>query len=257
MNIFSPPVEGLVAIGAVMILLWFFSVFLRNVSIIDLFWGPVIAIAGLAYWLGLDEPGMRANIVLGLAWVWALRLGIYLFSRNAGKPEDRRYVDMRRRNDPAFWLKSLYLVFALQAVLAWIVSAPLYGAMHGSSEMGLLDYLGIAIFVFGFVWETFADAQLAAFLRNRKNTDAVMDGGLWRYSRHPNYFGEFCLWWGFGLIAVSAGAAWTLIGPLVLSFFLLKVSGVAMLEKDIGGRRPAYQEYIEKTSAFLPRPPRT
>jgi steroid 5-alpha reductase family enzyme len=239
-----------------MLLLWLISVYLRNVSIIDLFWGPAIAVAGTAYWLTADESSARATIVLVFVWIWALRLGVYLAGRNAGKPEDRRYADMRRRHDPGFWLKSLILVFALQAVLAWIVSAPLFGAMQGDASLGLLDYFGMAVFLFGLVWESLADFQLARFLRDRTSKDAVLDTGVWRYSRHPNYFGEFTLWWGLWLLAVAAGAWWTIVGPLLLSFFLLKVSGVAMLEKDIAERRPAYLNYIAKTSAFIPRQPR-
>jgi steroid 5-alpha reductase family enzyme len=163
---------------------------------------------------------------------------------------------MRRRHDPGFWLKSLYLVFALQAVLAWIISLPLFGAMHGDAPLGLLDYLGAAVFLFGLLWESLADFQLARFLRTRTSQDAVLDSGVWRYSRHPNYFGEFALWWGLWLLAVAGGAWWTIISPLLLSFLLLKVSGVAMLEKDIAERRPAYRDYIRKTSAFFPRLPR-
>jgi len=255
-SLLQSSLAGLQLVLLLMVLLWLVSVYLRNVSIIDLFWGPAIAVAATAYWLTADEHSARATLVLVLAWMWALRLGIYLAFRNAGKPEDRRYADMRRRHDPGFWLKSLILVFTLQAVLAWIVSAPLFGAMRGDAPLGLLDYLGVAVFLFGLVWESLADLQLARFLRNRTTKDAVLDTGVWRYSRHPNYFGEFTLWWGLWLIAAAAGAWWTIIGPLLLSFFLLKVSGVAMLEKDIAERRPAYRDYIAKTSAFIPRPPR-
>ena len=251
----SALVVGLVAITVTMIVLWFFSVFLRNVSIVDLFWGPVIALAGYFYFLPLTSPSPRASLVLILVTVWALRLGIYLFGRNRGKREDRRYAAMRKRNDPAFWFKSLYLVFLLQAFLAWVVSFPVYGAMQGDVPLGVIDYAGVALFLFGLIWESLADWQLAHFLKNKTNRDSVLDTGVWRYSRHPNYFGEFCLWWGLWLLAVAAGAEWTIVGPLLLSFFLLRISGVAMLEKDISERRPAYQEYIRKTSAFFPRPP--
>jgi len=243
---------GLLAITIVMVVVWFFSVFLRNVSIIDLFWGPVIAIAGLTYWQSLAEPSMRAMLVLSLVVLWALRLGAYLLMRNSGKPEDRRYQAMRKRNDPAFWFKSLYLVFLLQALLAWIVSLPVYGAMQGASPLGVIDYIGLLLFVFGFGWEIIADAQLARFLNNKANAGSVLNTGVWRYCRHPNYFGEFCLWWGLWLFALAAGAWWTIAGPLLLSFFLLKVSGVVMLEQDISERRPAYQDYIRNTSAFFP-----
>jgi len=254
-SLFPSLLAGLQLVALLMLLVWLVSVFLGNVSIIDLFWGPAVAVAGTAYWVWADVPGARGTLILVLVWLWALRLGIYLTSRNAGKPEDRRYADMRRRHDPGFWLKSLYLVFALQAVLAWIISLPLFGAMQGAAPLGLLDYLGAAVFLFGLLWESLADFQLARFLRMRTSQDAVLDTGVWRYSRHPNYFGEFALWWGLWLIAAAGGAWWTIISPLLLSFLLLKVSGVAMLEKDIAERRPAYRDYILKTSAFFPRPP--
>lgn len=255
-SLFPSLLAGLQLVALLMLLLWLVSIFLGNVSIIDLFWGPAVAVAGTVYWVLADTPGARGTLMLVLVWLWALRLCIYLTSRNAGKPEDRRYADMRRRHDPGFWLKSLYIVFALQAVLAWIISAPLLGAMRGDAPLGLLDYLGTAVFLFGLIWESLADLQLARFLRNRSSQAAVLDTGVWRYSRHPNYFGEFTLWWGLWLIAVAGGAWWTIISPLLLSFLLLKVSGVAMLEKDIAERRPAYRDYMRKTSAFVPRLPR-
>lgn len=255
MQLLAESLPGLFAILAMMLVLWVVSVLLRNASIVDLFWGPAIAVGGTAYYLGADAPDARAQLVLVLVWLWALRLGVYLTLRNFGKPEDRRYTAMRERHDPGFWYKSLYLVFGLQAVLAWIVGAPLFGAIRADAPLGWLDYLGVLVFAVGLVWESVADWQLARFLRTRDNSGAVMDKGLWRYSRHPNYFGEFCLWWGIWLIAVSAGAWWTLFGPLLLSFFLLRVSGVSLLEQDITERRPAYQDYIRRTSTFFPWPP--
>jgi steroid 5-alpha reductase family enzyme len=253
----SQLLPGLYATLLLMVMLWLISVPLRNVSIIDMFWGVAVAGAGLAYWTQLEQPGTRANLCLLFAGLWALRLWLYLFKRTLGKPEDRRYADMRRRHDPGFWWKSLVIVFVLQAVLGWVISMPLYGAMQGDMGLGLMDFAGVGLFIFGLCFETIADWQLARFLRQRANSEAVLDSGVWRYSRHPNYFGEFCLWWGFWLMAASAGAWWTIIGPLLLSFFLLKVSGVTMLEKDIGERRPAYQDYIRKTAAFFPRLPKS
>lgn len=257
MNTLLSMLPGLYAALALMTVLWCISIPLRDVSIIDLFWGPAITLCGIVYWLQLeDDPSDRANLVLVLAVLWAGRLGAYLAIRNHGQPEDRRYVAMRERNDPGFWLKSLYLVFGLQAVLAWLVGMPLYGAVQGSAPLGWLDLAGALLFAFGFFWESVADWQLARFLSERKD-GAVLNTGLWRYSRHPNYFGEFCLWWGFYLLALAAGAAWTVVGPLLLTLFLFKVSGVAMLESDIAKRRPAYADYIRRTPAFFPGRPRS
>jgi steroid 5-alpha reductase family enzyme len=252
----NPLITALAAVLVLTFVLWLISIPLKNVAIIDLFWGPAVALPGVVYWFLAAAPGPRADLIAVLAVLWAARLGIYLFARNSGKPEDRRYQAMREKHDPGFRFKSLYIVFWLQAVLAWVIGLPLYGAVYSSAPLGILDFIGAALFVFGFAWESIADWQLASFLRTRKNNDAVMDKGLWRYSRHPNYFGEFTLWWGLWLIAAAGGAAWTIVGPILLSFFLLKVSGVALLEKDIGERRPAYQAYIDRTSAFFPRPPR-
>ncbi len=255
MPLVSELLPGLAATVALMVALWLISIPLRDVSIIDLFWGVAVATGGSVYWLQADEPTMRATVVMLLVWLWAARLFIYLYFRNRGKPEDRRYAEMRSKRS-SFWFQSLYVVFLLQAVLAWVIGLPQYGVLLSEQPLGLLDAVGIALFFYGLIWESLADWQLANFLRNRDNAGAVMDKGVWRYSRHPNYFGEFCLWWGIGLIALAAGAWWTLVGPLLLSFFLLKVSGVSLLEQDIGERRPGYREYVRRTSAFIPLPPR-
>jgi steroid 5-alpha reductase family enzyme len=250
-------IAALLVLLTLMTFLWVASIALRNVAIVDLFWGAAVAIPGCVYWLNLDSPSSRATLVVVLALVWAARLCIYLVARNSGKPEDRRYRDMRERNNPGFQYKSVYIVFWLQGFLAWVIGLPLYGATSGQVPLGVFDLLGVTVFCFGLIWESIADWQLAHFLKTRENKKAVLDSGLWRYTRHPNYFGEFCLWWGLWMLAAAAGAAWTIIGPLLLSFFLLKVSGVALLEKDISERRPAYQEYIDRTSAFFPRAPKS
>jgi steroid 5-alpha reductase family enzyme len=194
--------------------------------------------------------------VLALLAVWAVRLAGYITWRNWGEGEDHRYQAIRARNQPNFEWKSLYLVFVLQGVLAWIVSLSLLAAIVSERPWGWLDTLGMAVVVFGIVFEAVGDAQLAAFNARPENRGKVMNSGLWRYTRHPNYFGEFCVWWGFYLIALSAGGWWALLSPLLMSVLLLKVSGVALLEKDIGERRPAYRDYIARTNAFFPGVPR-
>jgi steroid 5-alpha reductase family enzyme len=179
--------------------------------------------------------------------------------RNWGHGEDRRYQEIRARNQPNFALRSLYLIFALQMVLAWIVSAPTLAALAGDNAFGVLDLIGIAVAVVGFLFEAIGDAQMAAFKADPSHKGQVMDRGLWHYTRHPNYFGETCFWWGIWLIALAAGGAaaiWTVLSPLLMTVLLLKVSGVALLEKDIVERRPAYRDYIARTNAFIPGPPR-
>jgi steroid 5-alpha reductase family enzyme len=198
--------------------------------------------------------------MLGLGFAWALRLAAYVTWRNWGHGEDRRYQEIRARNQPNFPLKSLYLIFALQAVLAWIVSASFFAGFTGTRPLGLLDALGIALAAFGIVFEAVGDQQMASFKADRLNKGLVMDRGLWRYTRHPNYFGETCVWWGLWLMALGAsgiGGAWSVVSPILMTVLLLKVSGVALLEKDIGERRPAYRDYIARTNAFFPGPQRS
>jgi steroid 5-alpha reductase family enzyme len=194
--------------------------------------------------------------MLALVLLWALRLTVYITVRNWGHDEDYRYQKIRANNQPHFGLKSLYIVFLLQGLLAWIGSLPLLAAATGTRPWNLLDSLGVAVVLFGVLFEGIGDWQLARFKRNADNRGKVMDGGLWRYTRHPNYFGECCVWWGFYLLALGAGGWWALPSPLLITFLLLKVSGVAMLERDIGQRRPEYRQYVEQTNAFIPGPRR-
>jgi steroid 5-alpha reductase family enzyme len=198
----------------------------------------------------------RGFLVLGLTCIWAARLSVYLAVRASGQPEDRRYQAIRARNEPGFAWKSLYLVFGLQAVLAWIVSVPLAGAILSSTRLTVLDAVGAAIVTFGIAFQTIADTQLANFKAAPRNHGRVLDTGLWKYSRHPNYFGECCIWWGFYLIACAAGAWWSIFSPVVMTVLLLKISGVALLEKDIAQRRPDYRDYVRRTNAFIPAPPK-
>ena len=257
MNTLLPlALTGLSTTLVLMFLAWLISLRTRNVAIVDVFWGIAIAGAGISWLWNAPATGTRGVLVVLLATVWAMRLAVHLLWRSRGQPEDRRYREIRARNQPNFGIRSLYLVFGLQAVLAWLVAMPLLGAISGTAPIGSLDRLGTLMWAFGLVFESVADYQLARFQQGSGATRGVMDTGLWRFSRHPNYFGEFVLWWGVGLIAVSGGAWWALIGPLLLSLFLLKVSGVALTEKDIATRRPEYQDYMRRTSAFVPRPPR-
>lgn len=237
-------------------LTWLLSLPLRNVGVVDSLWSLMLFAAGVIYALQSDPRAPRLTFTLWMLALWAARLSFHITLRNMGHGEDRRYRDIRARNQPWFAVKSLYLVFGLQAVLAWIISLPLLGAFSSIRPVTALDAAGAALWLLGFLFETVADWQLARFKREPAHADAVLRTGLWRYARHPNYFGEFCVWWGFGLVALSAGAWWTLPGPLLLTVLLLRVSGVALLEKDIGKRRPQYADYVLKTNAFFPGPPR-
>jgi steroid 5-alpha reductase family enzyme len=236
-------------------LTWLVSVQQRNVTIVDTLWSLMFVIAAFAYAAVSTPLGPRAQLLLVLVTVWGVRLALYLGRRTLGHEEDRRYQKIRRRNEPGFSWKSLYLVFGLQAVLAWIISLPLLGGIVGdATPLGVLDYAGAALWAVGLYFEAVGDWQLARFKADPANAGQVMDRGLWGLTRHPNYFGDFCVWWGFGLIALSAGAWWALIGPALMSVLLLRVSGVTLLERDIGKRRPGYAEYIRRTNAFFPGP---
>ena len=248
---------GLAACCAIALPVWAASVPMRDVSIVDSAWSLLVLAPALVAAALAPQAGPRAMWVLLLAGAWAVRLALYITWRHWGHPEDHRYQAIRARNEPHFALKSLYLVFGLQALLAWLVSLPLMAAVTSPVPWNALDAIGVALFLLGLVIETLSDRQLARFKADPGNRGRVMKQGLWRYSRHPNYFGEFCVWWGLWLVALAAGAWWTIVSPLLMTVLLLKVSGVTLLEKDIGERRPAYREYIARTNAFFPWKPRT
>lgn len=248
--------DGLAVIAVFAAVGWLLSLPLRNVSIVDSMWSLMFLLAALTYTAGQATPGPRAWLVITLVGLWSIRLAAHIFWRNRGHGEDFRYRKIRANNQPGFAFKSLYIVFGLQALLAWMISLPLLAAINSTAPLGWLDAIGAALWLIGMVFEAGGDWQLARFKGNPANRGKVLDTGLWRYTRHPNYFGDFCVWWGLFLIALAAGGWWSVVGPLVMSFLLLKVSGVALLEKDIGERRPAYREYVRRTNAFFPRPPR-
>jgi steroid 5-alpha reductase family enzyme len=236
---------------------WVVCTLRRNAGLVDIFWSLFLLVATLCFLRQSAVPTPRALLVLALVCIWALRLATHLAMRNWNAPEDHRYQAIRARNQPGFEWKSLYLVFGLQALLAFIVSLPLHAAMASPAPPNLLDLLGALLVVAGILIETVADRQLAAFRDDPASRGQVLDRGLWRYSRHPNYFGEFCVWWGFYLVALATGAWWALFSPLLMSVLLLRVSGVTLLEKDIGERRPAYADYVARTNAFFPGPRRS
>jgi steroid 5-alpha reductase family enzyme len=256
MNGLSLYAQGLAWTAVAAFATWLLSLYLRDVSIVDSLWSLLFLLAACCYALGAGQPGPRTPLILLLTGVWALRLAVFITWRNWGHGEDRRYQAIRARNQPHFELKSLYLVFLLQAVLAWLISLPLFGAIVSPGPPGALDVAGAALWLVGLVFEAGGDWQLARFKADPGNQGKVMDRGFWRLTRHPNYFGDFCVWWGFYAIAVSAGAWWSFPGPLLMSLLLMRVSGVTLLEKDIGERRPQYADYVRRTNAFFPGLPK-
>lgn len=255
MDTFTPWLAGLPLMLALGLAAWVIASARRNAGIVDIFWS-LFFLAGAGFWAaGAQQAGPRAVLALALVTLWSLRLAGYLWARNWNAPEDHRYRAIRERNEPGFAWKSIYLVFGLQAALAWLIAAPVAVAVNSGTGLGPLDLLGAALALFGIAFESLADAQLARFRSAPGNADRVLDSGLWRYTRHPNYFGEFCVWWGFFAIALGAGGWWTVFSPLLMTLLLLRVSGVVLLEKDIGERRPAYRDYVARTNAFFPGPP--
>lgn len=257
---------------------WLASLWRRDLSLIDRWWGPLVAGSGLTVLAVSAKPPLSSAAwgwtlaACVLAGVWALRLAVYLSWRNWGQGEDRRYTRLREAGGPSYAYTSLVRVFMLQALLGWVISSPLMALVHtalegpGQPVSTWAAGLALAVASLGLLIESVADAQMASHRRARARQPAataassVMDRGLWRYSRHPNYFGETCFWWGLGALAVAVGgasAAWALLGPALLTFLLLKVSGAPMLEADLGARSPAYREYIARTPAFFPGRPRT
>lgn len=250
---------GLAPIAALGAVTWLASLWRRDASLVDRVWSLCILGAGLVYVALSPGAGLRGPCMVALAVIWALRLSLFITRRNWGHGEDRRYQQIRARNQPNFGLKSLYLVFGLQALLAWVVSAPFLAGALADAPLGGLDLAGMALALFGIGFEAVADAQMSRFRADGSQRASVMDRGLWRFSRHPNYFGEACVWWGFWLMAIAGAGwagAWSIVSPLLMTVLLLKVSGVSLLEKDITERRPAYREYIARTNAFVPGPPR-
>ena len=219
-------------------LTWLLSLPLRNVSIVDSLRSLMLFAAGVIYGLGADPRAPRLAFVLWLLALWAARQSIHLTARGMGKGEDPHYQAVRARHEPHFRWKSLYLVFWLQAVAVWIISLPLLGVFASNAPLGFLDYLGILLWLVGFVFEAGSDWQLSRFGRNPANAGAVPNHGFWRYTRHPNYFGSLCVWWGFWLMATSAGAWWSAVGPALLTVVLLRVSGRWTPARDSSKSQP-------------------
>lgn len=250
---------ALAAILAAMTALWLLSLALRNASIVDVAWG--LGFAGVAVLAALagDGYGPRRLLVAVVACAWGMRLGSYIFLRNRGKGEDPRYQSMRRGAGDRFWWFSFCQVFLLQGILMWFIAAPLVASATAQRPdyIALTDVAGLLVWTIGFGFEAIGDRQLARFKRDPANRGRVMDQGLWRYTRHPNYFGDATLWWGLFIIAAGTTNGYlSVLSPLLMTFLLVRVSGVALLERSQARAKPAYRDYIERTSAFIPWFPR-
>ena len=248
---------NLAGIATAILLLWFVSLLRRDASIVDIFWGfGFVLVAWLSLWTsGRFES--RGLLLVGMVSIWGLRLAGYLAWRNLRKPEDYRYAAMRERHGKRFAIVSLFTVFGLQGLLMWIISLPIQVGVSRAEAWHLAVPMGVILWAGGLFFESVGDYQLARFKADPANRGHVMNRGLWRYTRHPNYFGDFLVWWGFYLVAVEATSWWwTIIGPLLMSFLLIRVSGVRLLENSLRSRVAGYEEYVRDTSAFFPRPPK-
>lgn len=249
-----------VAIGAVLIL-WLISIPLRDASIIDMFFAVIImAVVGVSFLIGNGAPP-RKTLICALVAIWGIRITVHLIKRNWGHGEDVRYTKLRSwvPDDRSFYWLSLRKVFLLQGVVLWFASLPVQVAQVYSTPtaIGWLAYCGIAVWAVGFLFETIADIQLTRFRADPGNRGAILNTGLWRYSRHPNYFGELCVWWGLFLIACENPIGWlTIIGPLAYTYLVVNITGQRTLEKKLARERPGYADYMATTSGMIPMPPR-
>jgi steroid 5-alpha reductase family enzyme len=243
-------------IAGLMVTVWLISLPLKDVSIVDIAWGlGFVLVAWTSYLAG--PPSERSLLLPVLTTVWGLRLSGFLAWRKIGTPEDFRYREMREHHPHSFPLRSLLIIFALQGVLMWIIALPLQTVNPSEMPSVVLTLIGLSMWVVGFVFESVGDWQLARFKSDPANDGRVMDRGLWRYSRHPNYFGDFLVWWGFYLLALAAGSPWwTVVGPILMSVLLMRVSGVTLLERTLKTRKQGYAEYVARTSPFFPWWPR-
>lgn len=247
--------QSLILIIFLMTLLWLVSIPLKNVSIVDIFWGVGFIVINSYLFFCVESYDTRQTLLLFLVTIWGLRLSIYLIYRNRGKGEDFRYAAFRKYyGDHRYWWISYFQTFLLQGILMWMVALPLAG-VHLSDKVApfsLWDYLGVIMWIIGMIFEAGGDYQLARFKNNPANRGKVLKTGLWRYTRHPNYFGDAAIWWGYGLICIGAQEYWYVLGSLLMTILIVKVSGVALLEKTLKDQKPEYLDYAQKTSPFFP-----
>ncbi len=247
--------ESIALVTTIALAGWVYSVYKNNVTVVDSLWAMMFLFAGGYVFIMTTQSSFKNTLLIFLLAIWAIRLSVFLHFRNHNKPEDRRYQKIRNNHSPGFAFRSLYIIFLLQAGIASIIFSGLLPGLYYPQTFSLTDIVGLVIWLSGFSIESIADMQLYRFKQNSKNQRSVMTSGLWRYSRHPNYFGEFLVWWGFYLMLAQENPAWIIISPLLITILLLKVSGVSLMENGINERRPAYRAYQLATPAFFPRIP--
>jgi len=249
---------ALAGVVATMLITWTISLRLEDASIVDVVWGPSFVLVAFVAAIAGDSAADGRWLLMGLTTIWGLRLSWHLAKRKRLHPgEDRRYTALRERHRERFAAWSLLWIFAAQGALILVISLPLQVAAMQPWEVTAWVLPGLLLFALGFAFEALGDAQLAVFCADPGNAGAVMDRGLWRYTRHPNYFGDCCVWWGLWLIALTAADTWwTAVGPLTMTVLLVRGSGKRLLERDIAERHRGYAHYARRTSGFVPLPPR-
>lgn len=247
--------HNLILLIALFSLLWLVSVKLGDASIADIFWGPGFLVSAIFYFLQDGPATPRKIMVLILVALWSIRLCLHIFLRNAGKGEDFRYREFRRKyGEKRYWWISYFQTFLLQGLLMWLISVTLLGAIceGNNGEITWSDIAGLVVMATGLLFESFSDRQLVRFRSDPANKGKVLSTGLWKYSRHPNYFGDAMVWCGFALLSVSAGHLPEIAGAILMVFLLVRVSGVVLLEKTLKNDKPGYAEYMRRTPAFIP-----
>jgi len=250
---------NLSVVVAMMIMGWVISLIFRNVTVVDSLWGLGFVLIAWATLALSDGYMVRRVLMAAMVTLWGVRLSIYLSWRNWGKGEDPRYGRWREESGDKFWIVSLFKVFILQAVFMWCISlAPQFAQISPTpAHLTWFDALGVLVWTAGFLFESIGDWQLARFKAKAENKGRIMDQGLWAYSRHPNYFGEFLVWWGIYMVTLATpGSWWTIVSPVLVSVVLLKMTGIPLTEKTITSTRPGYREYAKRTNAFFPWFPR-
>ncbi len=231
---------------------WLLSLKKNNVTHVDIMWSLFFVLNAL-YFYTMFTPSLRSTLILFLVLLWGLRLSVYLAIRNWGKSEDARYLKIRQNNEPNFRYKSVYIIFGFQSILAWIVGSILFMAIENDHPLTWLDSLGLLITLCGIIYESIADYQLMQFKNDIKNRGKLLQSGLWKLSRHPNYFGEILVWWGFFITTLVTGIHFNLIAPLLMTFLILRFSGVTLLEANLIKKFNGYDDYQKKVNTIIPR----
>ncbi len=255
MTFLSIYLQGLILVTAFFTLVWLLSVFLKNASIVDIFWGLGFVLLNGFYFLATPGFSVLKIITAVLVTLWGLRLASHIFFRNLGKPEDYRYQEFRKNyGEKRYWWFSFFQVFLLQGTLVWLISAPLLAINYFSAEKTILPLavFGIVVWVVGFTFEAGGDWQLKKFKSNPENKGKLLTSGFWKYTRHPNYFGDAAVWWGFAVLSIASGCYLPVLSSVLMTWLIVKVSGVSMLERTMKNTKPGFEDYVKKTSAFIP-----